>query len=415
MAVREDYYQLLGVERTASDEEIKRAFRRLARQYHPDANPDDPAAEERFKEINEAYEILSDADKRARYDRYGHAGVNGPGAGGPGGPGFGGFEDIFDAFFGGFGRDIRSRTSGPQRGPDLEIAIEIELDDAARGLDREVDINRIESCHICGGNGVRPGSRPERCPQCQGTGQVRVAQSTIFGRVMTSMPCDACGGGGVLITDPCPECDGRGLVRRRRKVAVKVPAGIPNQTRLRLVGQGQGGLRGGPAGDLYVEVRIKPHRLFERRGNDIVSEKPVSYIQAVLGGTIDVDTLWGGEQIVLPAGTQPGEVFALSGLGMPDVRGRGRGDHHVVVRVQIPKRLTARERELLAELARESGVVGDAAGPASGARQKGTGGGTGSAGGKAPRPTKARRKGGRRGFIERVKDALAGDPDESGA
>jgi molecular chaperone DnaJ len=426
----QDYYDLLGVERGSSDDDIKRSFRRLARQYHPDANPGDPEAEERFKAINEAYEVLSDPDKRARYDRFGHAGLGGPGAGGPGAP-FGGIEDIFEAFFGGFGRDIRGRATGPERGPDLEMSLSVELAEAARGLEREVEINRIESCHICGGNGARPGTRPERCRRCGGSGQVTVAQSTMFGRVMTSRTCDACGGRGVMVTDPCPECDGRGLVRRLRRVNVKIPAGIPDQTRLRLSGQGQGGLRGGPPGDLYVEVRVLPHPRLARQGNDIFSEMRVSYLEALLGGVLDVETLWATQTIELPAGTQPGDSFVLRGQGMPDVRGYGRGDHHVSVRVEIPRRLSPRQRELLRELAVEGGLAvtasgsvrpgeGDAAGAA--AREDRDGGRGAPAGrpgkatapsaGPANKPKQARRPR-KRGLIDRVKDFVAGEPEDA--
>jgi len=419
---QEDYYRVLGVDRGASGDDIKRAFRQLARANHPDANQHDEAAEERFKQINEAYHVLSDREKRSQYDRYGHAGVNGPG-GGPG-PGFGGgIEDLFEAFFGGFGRDPRATAAGPRRGADLELSLDIELSEAARGLEREVEISRVESCHICGGNGVRPGSRPQSCPQCHGTGQVTMAQTTMFGRVMTSRPCDRCGGRGNLITDPCPECDGRGLTRRERRVNVRIPAGVPNQTRLRLSGQGHGGLHGGPPGDLYVLVRVRPDPRFERQGNDIVSHHTISYVKAALGGSLPVQTLWSTEEIELPAGTQPGDVFSLRGQGMPDVHGRGRGEHHVVVKVEIPTRLTTRQRELLCELARESGLDTAAAAASENPRshrqqsreaRPGTGGaksraGTAS-GGQRPRP--ARRAGRKKGIWQRVKEALSGEGEE---
>ncbi len=408
MANDQDYYELLGVSRDASEDEIKRAFRHLARRYHPDANPGDPTAEERFKKINEAYEVLSDPQKRATYDRFGRAGLGGPGgAPGPGG-GFAGFEDIFDMFFSGFGGGRpQARPTGPMRGPDLEMALEIELEEAAVGLEREIEISRIESCNICGGNGVRPGSRPERCTVCRGTGQVTASQSTIFGRIMTTHTCEACGGRGFVVTDPCPECGGRGMVRRVRKVTVSIPAGVSDAGRLRLPGQGQGGINGGPAGDLYVDVRVKPHPVFTRRGLDIVAEAPVSYIRAALGGTIEVETLFGREQLALPPGTQPGDVFAIRGKGMPEVRGRKRGDHHVLVKVQIPDRLTPRQRELLTELARESGepLPGEKpplAATKPGGRRPGVA--------RAARPGK--RKGGKKGLFDRVKEALTGEPDD---
>lgn len=420
-----DYYELLGVERTAGDEDIKRSFRRLARQYHPDANPGQPEAEERFKAINEAYEVLSDPEKRARYDRFGHAGVGGPGGGGPAGAGpFGGIEDLFEAFFGGFGRDVRSRT-GPERGPDLGVAVEVELGEVARGTERQVDLDRIESCHICGGNGVRPGTRPERCRHCGGTGQITAAQSTIFGRVMTSRSCDVCHGQGYIVTDPCRECDGRGLVRRQRRVSVKIPAGIPDQTRLRVSGQGQGGLRGGPPGDLYVEVRVRPHPRLERRGNDIHSEQRVSYLEALLGSVLEVETLWGVEAVELPPGTQPGQTLVLRSQGMPDVRGSGRGHHHVSVRVEIPRRLTARQRELLRDLAGESGLAVGASGAiqpgraaAAAAASSLGGAGPRAAGPGQPerpgrRPSGPVRRPGRRGFMDRVKDMISPEPEDA--
>ncbi|MDP2873094.1 MAG: molecular chaperone DnaJ [Bacillota bacterium] len=438
MAVERDYYEILGIGRDASDEEIKRAFRQMARQNHPDANPGDPVAEERFKEINEAYEVLRDPDKRAAYDRFGHAGVNGRGVAGGGGPGspFGGFEDIFDMFFGGAARGGRgARPQSPARGADLELGLEIELREAADGLEREVDIDRIESCQICGGTGSRPGSRPARCPTCQGTGQVTTAQNTLFGRFVTSRACDHCGGQGFVVTDPCDECAGRGMVRRRRRLKVTVPPGVDSGTRLRLGGQGQGGLRGGPPGDLYVHIIVRRHPRFERRGADLESETAVSFVRAALGGRVAVETLYGPAELDLPPGTQPGDVIRMRGHGMPDARrGHARGDLRVTVRVEVPRRLSRRQRELFTELARESGEAGfagtgddgeaaagmmaaastgkAAAGGPGGASGRGTAagkpggpGGGGAAGGK---PGKKRGK----TLVERMKDAFAGDRDE---
>jgi molecular chaperone DnaJ len=420
MAESQDFYQLLGVERNASDDEIKRSYRQMARRYHPDANPDDPSAGDRFKAINEAYEVLSDPDKRARYDRFGRAGVSGPNGGPqPGqGPGFGGFDDIFDMFFGfGAGGRPRSRPGGPERGPDLEMALEIELVEAAMGLEREIELTRVESCNICGGNGSRPGSRPERCPECHGAGQITVAQNTMFGRIMTSRPCQTCDGRGYIVTDPCPECHGQGMVRRKRKVMITVPAGVPDRSRLRLAGQGQGGLNGGPAGDLYVDIRVKPHPAFTREGLDVVAEAPISYLRAILGGAIEIQTLYGSEVIELPAGTQPGAVFSIRGQGMPDVRSRRRGDHRVVVRVEMPHRLTSRQHELLTELAKESGEplpdeVVAAGNASSGGTGTASGGGSPQKARKATATKQPKGKRGKKGFFERVKDAVIGDPDE---
>jgi molecular chaperone DnaJ len=420
LAVERDYYEILGLGRDATDDQIKRAFRGLARQNHPDANQGDPVAEERFKEINEAYEVLRDPEKRSAYDRFGHAAVNGRGggAGGPEAP-FGGFEDIFDMFFGGAARGARAgRPPGPERGPDLELGLEIELREAAEGLERDVDIDRIESCQICGGTGSQPGSRPERCPTCQGTGQLTATQSTVFGRFVTSRPCDHCGGQGFVISNPCDECAGRGMVRRRRRLKVTVPPGVDSGTRLRLTGQGQGGLRGGPPGDLYVHIIVKRHPRFVRRGADLETETSVSFVRAALGGKITVETLFGPSELDLPAGTQPGDVLRMRGKGMPDSR-RGRGDMRVTVGVEVPRRLSRRQRELLTELARESGEPGfdggtdappDGEGKTAAAPGKASGkqGGRGAAGKAAGKAGKKRGK----TFVERVKDALAGDPDE---
>lgn len=427
--------------RDASEDEIKRAFRQMARQNHPDANPGDPVAEERFKELNEAYEVLRDPDKRAAYDRFGRAGVNGRGAaGGPGGP-FGGFEDVFDMFFGGAARGARGgRPQGPERGPDLELGLEIELREAAEGLERDVDIDRIESCQICGGTGASPGSKPTRCANCQGTGQVTTAQNTVFGRFVTSRPCDHCGGQGYVISDPCDECAGRGMVRRRRRLKVTVPPGVDSGTRLRLTGQGQGGMRGGPPGDLYVHIVVKRHPRFVRRGADLESDTAVSFVRAALGGKVQVETLFGPIETDLPAGTQPGDVLRVRGHGMPDARrGQFRGDLRVSVRVEVPRRLSRRQRELLVELARESGEPGfGEAGEAGNTGKEGeaaarrdqaaagrgkAGAATGQAGAKpAPgRPAQGSGGGGKgakgrgkRGktLVERVKDLFAGDRDE---
>ncbi|PZN10411.1 MAG: molecular chaperone DnaJ [Bacillota bacterium] len=364
-----DYYEVLGVPRNASQEEIKKAYRRLARRYHPDANPGDPEAERRFKEINEAYQVLSDPEKRARYDQFGHAGVGaggGPGtgpahAGGPAGsPGFDGFGDfagfdlgeIFDAFFGGGPR--AGRRAAPSRGADLEVEMSLSLEEAARGGSRELEIERPEACPECRGTGAE-GGRLYACEQCGGTGQVRSARQTPFGQFVTVQTCPRCGGMGRLAAAACTRCGGRGRVMRRRTIELHVPAGVEDGMRLRLRGEGEPGRHGGPPGDLYVRVRIRPHPRFRREGDDIVDEVTIGIAQAALGARLQVPTLDGEEELIIPPGTQPGHVIRLKGKGMPRLRHGGRGDHVVRVRVEVPRRLNDRERELLLELARLRG------------------------------------------------------------
>lgn len=361
-----DYYEVLGVARGATEAEIKKAFRQLARKYHPDANRDDPNAAEKFKEINEAYEVLSDPEKRARYDQFGHAGVGAGGAGaggaGPfgGGPfgqdfgGFGGFQDIFDMFFGG---DVMrgARPRGPQRGADLRVDLTLTLEEAARGLEREMTIPRLERCDTCGGSGARPGTQPAVCPVCRGAGQVQAVQQTILGRVATSRTCDACQGLGRVIEFPCPDCRGAGRVRRQRRVTVNIPPGVDTGHRLRLGGEGEAGERGGPSGDLFVVISIKPHPLFRREEDDIYSEVRVPFTLLALGAEIEVPTLDGKATLRIPEGTQTNTDFRLRGRGMPQLRRGGRGDHYVRVIAETPTRLTEKERELLRQFARLRG------------------------------------------------------------
>jgi len=356
MTNKRDYYEVLGVSRDADEAEIKKAYRRLALQYHPDRNKDDPNAAEKFKEINEAYEVLSDPEKRAQYDQFGHAAFGG------GAEGFGGFEspfggfgdlgDIFDAMFGGaFGGGARRHT-GPQPGADLRLNLEITLEEAATGVEKEIEVPRTEECPHCRGVGAEPGTQPRICPTCMGTGQVRTVQTTILGRFETVRTCGQCQGQGRIIDKPCRECRGRGRVRRVRRITVKVPAGVDTGHRLRMAREGEAGERGGPPGDLYVYIHVKPHRLFKRQDDDLILEMPISFVQAALGDTIEVPTLDGKARLEIPEGTQPGTVFRLRGKGMPRLKGHGKGDLHVQVRVEIPARLTARQKEILQEFAR---------------------------------------------------------------
>ncbi|MCL5057081.1 MAG: molecular chaperone DnaJ [Actinobacteria bacterium] len=349
---KRDYYEVLGVSREASADDIKKAYRKLARQYHPDANPDNKKySEEKFKEIAEAYEVLSDPEKRAGYDRFGHAGANGQGFGGFGGFGggdFSGLGDIFDMFFGGGGRSRR----GPEKGSDLRVDMEIAFEEAAFGLEKDIKVPRSEGCGTCGGTGAAPGTKAQTCPACNGAGQIQYAQSTPFGRVVQSRTCDRCRGAGKIIEKPCSTCHGAGQVRKTRSIHVKIPAGVDSGTRLRVAGEGESGLRGGPRGDLYVYIYVRPHKFFRRDGNDVVVEVPLSFAQAALGDEVEVDTLDGKTAFKIPEGTQTGSVFRLRGKGVPHLGGHGRGDQHVVVKVVTPTKLTEKQKELILEFAK---------------------------------------------------------------
>jgi len=353
---KRDYYEVLGVSRDATQEEIKKVYRRLARQYHPDANPDNKEeAAEKFREITEAYAVLSDPEKRAQYDRFGHAGPEGQGFDFSnfnwGDLGFDfGFGNLFEAFFGG-GR----RQRGPQRGADLEAEIELSFREAAFGTEKEVRVPRVERCENCGGSGAAPGTSPERCAVCNGTGQVSFSRATPFGQFIQTRTCDRCGGTGRFISNPCRDCRGTGSVQRVRKVKVKVPAGVDSGFRLRLRGEGETGVRGGPPGDLYVYLRVRPDPVFQRDGDNVICEAPVSFTQAALGAEIEVPTLEGTTRIRVPEGTQSGTILRLKGKGIPNPHGYGRGDLHIRVKVVTPTRLTEKQKELLRELARLSG------------------------------------------------------------
>lgn len=355
-----DYYQILGVERGASQEQIKKAYRRLARQHHPDANSDDPGAADRFKEIGEAYRVLSDPDKRAQYDRFGHAGGEAAGFGGAGG-GFGGFDDLFEAFFGGaFGGRQRAGPR-PQQGDDISVRLTISFAEAAFGLEREIQVPRNERCPTCGGDGAEPGTSASTCSNCGGSGQVRTGRPTPFGSFYSVSTCPNCAGSGRHIEHLCPECRGRGQVRQQRQIKVRIPGGVEDGNSIRLAGQGESGQHGGPPGDLYVLLRVKPHPTLARRGDDVTSSVEVSYVQAALGTEVTVETLDGPEQLQVPAGIQPGRELVLKGHGITRLRRRGRGDHRVRVRVTIPEHPGAQERQLLQQLAEARGesVRGD--------------------------------------------------------
>lgn len=352
---KRDYYEVLGVPRDADENTIKSAYRKLARQYHPDVNKSE-GAEERFKEINEAYEVLSDANKRAAYDRFGHAGAQGGfGPGGAGFGGFGGFSDIFEEFFGGFAGP-RGAPRGPTRGNDLRYDLEITFEEAVFGVEKEIEVPRMETCPVCQGTGAEPGTKPIRCPQCNGTGEVRRAQQTILGQFVSVTTCPRCNGEGEIVTTPCSNCHGQKRVRVTRKLVVNIPAGVDDGMRIRLAGEGEPGERGGPPGSLFVLLTVKPHPLFQRQENDIVLELPVNIVQATLGAELNVPTLDGPMKLNIPAGTQHGAVFRLRGKGVPILRSNRRGDQLVVVRVVVPDRLNDKQRKLLKELGETLGL-----------------------------------------------------------
>lgn len=354
---KRDYYEVLGVSKNANEAELKKAYRKLARQYHPDVNPNNPDAEANFKEVNEAFEVLGNTEKRAQYDQFGHAGVgNGgfQGGGGFEGANFGGFGDLFDMFFGG-GGGMGGHPRGPQKGSDLRYDMEISFAEAAFGFETEIDIPRTEECTTCHGSGAAPGTHPVTCSKCRGTGQIQVQQNTAFGRFVNVRPCDQCHGEGKIVDTPCKECKGQGRVRKYRKMKVKIPAGVDNGSRLRISHEGEAGMRGGPPGDLYVYIHVKPHEIFERQEHDVICELPISFVQAALGADILVPTLDGKVELKIPEGTQSGTSFRMKGYGIPRLRGSGRGDQHVRVKVITPKKLTDRQKELLTEFGKAAG------------------------------------------------------------
>ncbi len=344
-----DYYHTLGVDRTASQEEIKQAFRRLAREYHPDVRKDDPTANERFKEINEAYQALSDPERRAHYDRYGTLprGIeDGTGTG------FGPFEDIFDMFFG--RRATRPDRDAPEAGADLRVDLELTLEEAFSGVEKAVDLTRLETCPACFGTGAERGSAPEQCPTCGGRGEVRYSQRTVFGAFTQVGTCPTCGGSGTVLKHPCRQCSGNGRVEVKRSVAVAMPAGVDDGMRVRVKGEGEAGVRTGARGDLYAFIHLRPHKTFQRRGRDLFCSASFTMYQAALGGEIEVPALDGPITRSVPPGTQPGTVLTVKGKGMPDTRG-GRGDLYVQVDVRVPTDLSIEERKILEQLAAQRG------------------------------------------------------------
>ena len=359
---KRDYYEVLGVSRGASEDELKKAYKKMARKYHPDLNPGDKSAEEKFKEVNEAYEVLSDADKKARYDQYGHAGVDPNfGAGGFGGGFDGGFDfgdlgDIFGSFFGGgFGGGRRTNPNAPQRGESIRMSIAISFEEAAFGCEKAVTVERYETCDTCHGNGCAPGTSPEVCPDCHGTGTVQVRRQTPMGVFATSAPCAKCGGKGRIIHQPCKDCRGSGMVRKKKTIQASIPAGIDNGQTISIRGQGNAGKNGGPAGDLLITITVRPHELFRREGTSVLCEAPITFTQAVLGAELEIPTIDGKVKYTLPEGTQSGTTFRLKGKGIPSINGRGRGDQYVTVYIETPKNLNKEQKEALKKFAETMG------------------------------------------------------------
>ncbi|KRG15538.1 molecular chaperone DnaJ [Lederbergia galactosidilytica] len=356
---KRDYYDVLGVSKDTPKDEIKKAYRRLSKKYHPDINKE-PGADEKFKEITEAYEVLSDDQKRAQYDQFGHDGPQGFGGGGGFGGasdfGFGGFEDIFNTFFGGGGR---RDPNAPRQGADLQYTMTLTFEEAVFGKETVIEIPREETCDTCHGSGAKPGTSPETCSHCNGSGQLNVEQNTPFGRIVNRRVCQYCQGTGKIIKDKCTTCDGDGKVKKRKKINVKIPKGIDEGQQMRVAGEGEPGTKGGPAGDLYVVFHVKNHEFFERDGDDIYCEMPITFAQAALGDEIEVPTLYGKVKLKIPVGTQTGTTFRLRGKGVPNVRGYGTGDQHVQVKVITPTKLTEQQKQLLRDFAELSGNIPD--------------------------------------------------------
>lgn len=355
MADKKDYYEVLGVDKSASEDEIKKAYRKMAKKYHPDLHPGDSEAEKNFKEVNEAYEILSDPTKKSRYDQFGHAGVDPNfGAGGGGAGGFGGFGDfgdlgdLFGSFFGGgFGGGRTQNPNAPRRGADTSTTVNLSFEEAAKGCKKTIKVTRIENCTDCNGSGAAPGTSPKTCPNCHGTGHINVTQRTPFGAMQSTRVCDTCRGTGKIIDNPCKTCAGKGKVRRTKEQTIDIPAGVDDGQYVNIRGGGDMGSNGGPAGDLHVNISVRPHPIFERSGFDVFCEIPITYSQAVLGSKIVVPTLDGKVEFTIPAGTQNGDRFKLKGKGIQRLNYGGRGDQYVEVNIEVPKNLSKKQQELL--------------------------------------------------------------------
>lgn len=352
---KRDYYEVLGVDKNAGEDELKKAYRKLAMKYHPDRNPDNKEeAEEKFKEANEAYEVLSNPDKRARYDQFGHAGVDPNGMGGAGGSGFGGFSgggfedmfgDIFDMFGGGFSSSATRK--GPKKGRDLRINMNLSFEEAVFGCKKQIKINRKENCPTCNGTGAKNANDVKTCDKCGGTGQIRVSQRSMFGMVQTVKTCDKCNGEGKIVTNPCETCKGSGKVSKERTITVNIPSGVDNGSVLPLRGEGEAGSKGGKNGDIYIYINVKPHPYFKREGIDIYLNVPISFVQATLGDTLKIPTLDGSVNLKIPEGTQTGQTFKLKGKGINNINGYGKGNEYVTVNVEIPKKLNSEQKKAL--------------------------------------------------------------------
>lgn len=357
---KRDYYEVLGLEKGASETDIKKAYRQMAKKYHPDLNPGDKNAEEKFKEVGEAYEVLSDSEKRARYDQFGHAGVDpNYGAGGAGGYNvdFGDLGDLFSSFFGGgFGGGARANPNAPRRGSDLSKSVTLSFEEAAKGCTKDVEYNRIETCNQCSGTGAQPGTSPKTCTDCGGTGYVRVNQRTPFGVIQSQHACSTCQGTGKIVEHKCSKCSGMGKVRVKATRPVEFPAGVDEGQKVRVSGAGNQGSNGGSSGDLYVNVDIRPHHIFERQGYDVHMEQPITYGQAVFGAEIEVPTLDGNVKIKVPAGTQPGDINRMQGKGIQRLNSRSKGDQYVHFTVVVPKNITNEQRDLIMQLEQSMGT-----------------------------------------------------------
>ena len=361
MAEKRDYYEVLGLKKGAGEDEIKKAFRKMAMKYHPDKNPGDKTAEEKFKEVNEAYSVLSDPEKKSKYDRFGHAGVDpnsGFGGGGFGVSGFGGFEDIFDMFGGMFGGGFggggfggqQRRANQPKKGRDLQKAITITFEEACFGTKKNLQINKYVTCPTCKGEGNKSGTSKKTCPKCGGSGQVSQTQKTPFGQFQSVTTCDQCGGSGKIIEESCPECKGTGRIRKSVKLSIDIPAGVDNESVIPIRGQGEPGTNGGPDGDLYIVITVKPHKIFKRKGDDLYLEMPISFDQAALGAELIVPTLDGKVSYKIPAGTQPGTVFRLKEKGVKKLRREAKGDLYVKVNLEVPTKLNNKQKKAITEM-----------------------------------------------------------------